>query len=134
MENAQKKAFFFFRHLPIQPIYFFGIHPLMIIKILWLSSTFFKTKTFEPFVVHTFFFSLLTDSKIGNIGGEDIWEISQKASPLGYWNWTWWIILNADSEICISPYFHNNISASSFSTSTKLWWYQITPSETDVAA
>ena len=41
-----------------------------------------------------------------SIGGQDIWEISPQARPLGYWNWTWWIILNADWEICITPYFH----------------------------
>ena len=37
--------------------------------------------------------------------GQDICESSPQARPLGYWNWTWWI-LNADSEICITPYFH----------------------------
>ena len=36
---------------------------------------------------------------------QDICEGSPQARPLGYWNWTWWI-LNADSRICISPYFH----------------------------
>ena len=41
---------------------------------------------------------------MGRRGG-DICESSPQARPLGYWNWTRWI-LNADSEICITPYFH----------------------------
>ena len=80
---------------------------LMIIKILQCPQLFSKSRHSNQFwSILSSLFDPQQHFDPFSIGGQDIWEISPQARPLGYWNWTWWIILNADWEICITPYFH----------------------------